>query len=64
MPSFNALLRALQARGLPMKQEAVAGPVAQLMDCLYWQLVQEWALPITKDDNGALRCSWYKYNPC
>jgi hypothetical protein len=47
-------MKMLQSRGLPMKQEPIAGPVAQLMDCLYWQLVQEWGIPITKDDDGAL----------
>lgn len=55
MPQFNMLLRFFQARGLPMKEEPVAGPLAQLMDCLYWQLVQEWAIPITKVDNGERR---------
>ncbi|KAK9894638.1 FAD-binding domain-containing protein [Cystobasidium minutum MCA 4210] len=56
MPRFNMVLRYFQARGLPMKQEPIAGPVAQLMDCLYWQLVQEWAVPIAKEDNdGAIQ---------
>lgn len=51
MPYFNGLLAYLQSRGLPMQQNPIPGALAQLMDCMYWQLVQEWAIPITKDDN-------------
>lgn len=54
MPTFNQILRYFQAQGLPMKEDPIAGPVAQLMDCMYWQLVQEWAIPITKDDTGKI----------
>lgn len=54
MPYFNMLLYYLQSRGTPMQAESSPGFLAQQMDCLYWQLVNEYAIPFTQESDCKL----------
>jgi hypothetical protein len=44
-PALNTLVFVLRSAGLPKELPATHGWEAQAMDCLYWQLVDEWAVP-------------------
>jgi hypothetical protein len=44
-PALNTLVFVLRSAGLPKELPPTHGWEAQAMDCLYWQLVDQWAVP-------------------
>jgi hypothetical protein len=47
-PALNTTLFLLRSANLPRELPLTSGWAAQMMDCLYWQLVDEWAIPFAK----------------